>query len=184
MLGIYFATKYGYAALAVDSDELQRLWLPYSNLDRLRQELVDEGYYPFEWNKETPEFPSWVDHLVELIQRYFRGLLTHPDFSFVPLNKTSWSRFQNLVYKALHEVPYGMTMTYRELADKIGSPGAARAVGTCMAKNKFPLIMPCHRIIKSDGKIGNFTADGSVQLKQAMLSIESSGFATDDIGNI
>ena len=77
-----------------------------------------------------------------------------------------------------------MTMTYRELADKIGSPGAARAVGTCMAKNKFPLIMPCHRIIKSDGKIGNFTADGSVQLKQAMLSIESSGFATDDIGNI
>lgn len=72
---------------------------------------------------------------------------------------------------AMQSVPFGETISYQELAIKIGSPRAVRAAGTACNRNPFPLIIPCHRIIASHGKIGGF-GGGGTDLKQRMLAFE------------
>lgn len=79
-------------------------------------------------------------------------------------------RFERKVYAALMDVEYGETITYKQLGEKAGILNAARAVGNAMAKNPFPIIVPCHRVVKSDGKIGNYT--GGSDVKISLLDIE------------
>ncbi len=80
--------------------------------------------------------------------------------------------FHRKVYKALCKVPAGTTITYAELAKRAGSPGAARAVGQAMAKNPFPIVIPCHRVIASNGKLGGYSGRGGVAAKRALLARE------------
>ena len=77
------------------------------------------------------------------------------------------------VLKALQQVPLGQTRSYSWVATKAGFPKAVRAVGTVLAKNRLPLIIPCHRIIKKDGKLGNFSAGFGKNLKNIMLELEN-----------
>lgn len=79
--------------------------------------------------------------------------------------------FQFKVYLALLKVKPGKTITYSELAKKAGFPGAARAVGTALAKNPFPIVVPCHRVIKADGSLGNYSAGGP-EVKRYLIERE------------
>jgi methylated-DNA-[protein]-cysteine S-methyltransferase len=76
------------------------------------------------------------------------------------------------VYDALVEVPAGETVTYAELARRVGHPGAHRSVGSAVARNPVPLLIPCHRVVRADGGLGGFTAEGGVDLKGRMLALE------------
>ena len=78
--------------------------------------------------------------------------------------------FQHRVWSALLDIPAGDTLTYGELAAKLGKPSAARAVGTALGKNPVPLIVPCHRIVSSTG-LGGFT--GNLDIKRALLNTEA-----------
>lgn len=78
--------------------------------------------------------------------------------------------FRKDVWNALAKVPYGTTISYGELAKASGHPGASRAVGSAMATNPIPLLIPCHRVIAADGSIGGFT--GGTELKRKLLAIE------------
>ncbi|MDP8207035.1 MAG: MGMT family protein [Candidatus Electryonea clarkiae] len=78
--------------------------------------------------------------------------------------------FLKSVYDALIEIKPGYTITYGELAEKSGHPGAARAVGTAMARNPVPIVVPCHRVITSNGCLGGFT--GGPDLKRTLLRLE------------
>lgn len=80
--------------------------------------------------------------------------------------------FHRKVYQALCKVPAGKTITYAELAKRAGSPGAARAVGTAMAKNPWPIIIPCHRVVAGNGKLGGYSGRGGVATKVALLELE------------
>jgi methylated-DNA-[protein]-cysteine S-methyltransferase len=80
------------------------------------------------------------------------------------------SKFALRVYEIVKKIPKGQMMTYAAVAKKAGSPGASRAVGTLMAQNFDPKI-PCHRVIRSDGKIGNYNRGGS-KAKRALLKKE------------
>ncbi len=80
------------------------------------------------------------------------------------------SPFRQTVYRAAYRIPRGSVFTYGELAERIGRGGAARAVGNALAANPFPLIVPCHRVIRSDGRIGGFT--GGAGLKRRLLEAE------------
>lgn len=80
------------------------------------------------------------------------------------------SPFRQAVYRAAYRIPRGSVSTYGELAERLGRVGAARAVGNALAANPFPLIVPCHRVIRSDGRIGGFT--GGAGLKRKLLEIE------------
>jgi len=84
----------------------------------------------------------------------------------------SYPAFYVKVWKACAQIPVGKTLTYSELAAKINAPKAARAVGTALSKNPFAPIVPCHRVIRSDGKMGGFSAKGGIKLKEKMLSYE------------
>lgn len=108
--------------------------------------------------------------LVDRIKSYCSGekVFFDPcdlDWSF----KTS---FQKRVYQAVMNIPYGTTETYGGLARKCDCPSGSRAVGNALASNPFPLVVPCHRIIRRDGRLGGFSAWGGVALKESLLKLE------------
>lgn len=96
-------------------------------------------------------------------------LLGHRKKFSVPINFTG-TTFQEQVWNALLDIPYGEVLSYKELAERIGKPKAYRAVGTAVSKNNISIIVPCHRIIKSNGEIGNY-GGGSIT-KIELLKIE------------
>ncbi len=75
------------------------------------------------------------------------------------------SRFEKKVYIAVSKIPRGEVRSYKWVAAKIGSPDAARAVGNALNKNPYPVIIPCHRVIRSDGSLGGFSKGASAKLK-------------------
>ena len=83
------------------------------------------------------------------------------------------SNFKKLVFEKIDKIPYGKTRSYKEIAIAIGKPNSYRAVANACAKNPLPIIRPCHRVIRSDGKIGGYSAKGGIVLKRALLKCES-----------
>lgn len=81
------------------------------------------------------------------------------------------TEFRMKVWSELLRIPYGETITYKELARRIGSPGACRAVANACGANPFPIIIPCHRVVASGGKTGGYT--GGIDIKNALLEIEN-----------
>jgi methylated-DNA-[protein]-cysteine S-methyltransferase len=83
---------------------------------------------------------------------------------------TQGSDFDKKVWLSLKEIPYGETRTYKWLAEKIGKPKAARAVGQALGRNPLPIVLPCHRIVESDGSLGGYS--GGIDIKRRLLDIE------------
>ena len=99
---------------------------------------------------------------------YYQG--AHVDFGLdIPVDLDGLSPFCRSVLTACRGIQFGRTMTYAQLARRLGTPAAARAVGNALAKNPLPLIISCHRVLRSDGKPGGFSAPGGVTLKRKML---------------
>lgn len=90
----------------------------------------------------------------------------------IVLDMSAAPMFHQQVYELVRQVPAGSTLSYGEVATRLGKPGAARAVGQAMGRNPFPIIVPCHRVLAANGKLGGFTANGGVDTKQKMLKIE------------
>ena len=91
------------------------------------------------------------------------------------MRKINWSKytpFQQKVYKAILKIPAGQVWTYSEVANKIGNPGAVRAVGTALARNQDAPHIPCHRVIRKDGHLGGYSAPGGLKSKIAILRKE------------
>lgn len=112
--------------------------------------------------------------LVDLQRRivaYFDG--ENVDFSTDPaVSLDGRGPFDRLVLSACRRVGCGRKVTYGQLADRIGKPGAARAVGSALARNPVPLIVPCHRVLRGDGGIGGFSAPGGATVKRRLLEHE------------
>ncbi len=83
------------------------------------------------------------------------------------------SPFQRRVLRAALRIPYGRVSTYGEIAEAIGAPRAARAVGRALGANPIPLVIPCHRVIASSGSLGGYSAAGGVRVKRKLLDLES-----------
>ena len=90
-----------------------------------------------------------------------------------PLDLTPLTPFARKVLTALSHLPPGQTTTYSQLAAQVSSPNAARAVGSVLAHNPLPLIIPCHRVLSRSGTVGGFSAPAGVALKQRLLLMES-----------
>ncbi|MHC4983476.1 MAG: methylated-DNA--[protein]-cysteine S-methyltransferase, partial [Planctomycetota bacterium] len=123
--------------------------------------------YPTAANEERP-FARFVD----LSRRYFNALGV-VDFSEIRCDLPGEGSFLAAVYRACRQIPYGTTISYGELARRIGRDGAARAVARAMSSNPLPLVVPCHRVIYSDGRAGGFSAEAGPSLKQRLLELES-----------
>jgi methylated-DNA-[protein]-cysteine S-methyltransferase len=94
------------------------------------------------------------------------------DLSGIALDMDGIPEFRRRIYDILLTIPHGQTLTYGEVAARLGDPGAARVVGEAMGKNPFPIIVPCHRVVAAGGKLGGFSARGGASTKQRMLVIE------------
>jgi methylated-DNA-[protein]-cysteine S-methyltransferase len=90
----------------------------------------------------------------------------------MPLDFSSATLFQRKAYRVMLTIPFGEVHTYRWLAEKIGNPKSLRAVGHANGKNCWPLVVPCHRIVGSDGRLTGFSAPGGLELKAELLKLE------------
>jgi methylated-DNA-[protein]-cysteine S-methyltransferase len=104
------------------------------------------------------------------LQRYAAG--EPVDFRGVAINQSHLTPFGRRIIAACRRIPFGQTRSYGQLAAVCGSPGAARAVGQAMAKNRFPLVVPCHRVLGAGGRIGGFSAPDGLRMKRRLLSGE------------
>ena len=159
-----FKTKWGYFGLAGTEHVLLRTLLPHPRRDIVKSILL-KYLPPALYDK------NYLKTLQQQITAYFDG--TYVNFSKdIPLDLNAFSFFTKRVLIACRDVRLGRTITYAALADRAGRPAAARAVGSALAKNPLPLIIPCHRVIRSDGKIGGFSSPGGSSMKLKLLRHE------------
>ena len=114
--------------------------------------------------------PPGIQRAIDAIAGLLRGELQ--DLSGIVLDMTDIPPFRQQLYAALRRIPAGATLSYGELAARLGDGRTARDVGEAMGQNPFPIIVPCHRVLGAGGKVGGFSAPGGVATKLRMLQIE------------
>ncbi|WP_018298128.1 methylated-DNA--[protein]-cysteine S-methyltransferase [Corynebacterium lubricantis] len=112
--------------------------------------------------------PRRLDPVAEEIDEYFSG--TRLTFD-VPLDFSMSSGFRQSVQRYLPHIKYGHTESYKEVAEHVGNPKASRAVGTACATNPLPVVVPCHRVLRSDGSLGGYI--GGLEAKTTLLNLEN-----------
>ena len=158
---VIFNTAAGWVGLLGSEAGLKRTTLPQSSKE---QAIAALG---IETNKAILSQEYFRD-LVKRVQDYFMGRR----FKFRDkLDLCEGTAFQRDVWKAARRIPYGETRSYAWLAQQIGKPSAARAVGQALGKNPLPIIIPCHRVLTSDGKLGGFS--GGLKMKKYLLALEN-----------
>ncbi|MBI2264390.1 MAG: methylated-DNA--[protein]-cysteine S-methyltransferase [Armatimonadetes bacterium] len=160
-----FETALGMCALAWSDHGVTHVQLPEeTNRDTEERIMESTGL-----SAPTQPPPS-VRQAIERIARYLAG--NSPDLSVIPIDTQEIPPFTASVYEAARKIPPGSTLTYGELARRIGKPRSARAVGQALARNPLALIVPCHRVLASDGRAGGFSAYGGLEIKARLLEIE------------
>jgi O-6-methylguanine DNA methyltransferase len=169
-----FATGFGWCGIAGSGRRVQHILIGHSSAQAVRQgfqqRLLDIGL--------TAEFQEsdWHPQLRRRLEQY--GLGKPVSFDDIELDLPSSTEFQSRVRKATRSIPYGEKRSYGELADLAGYPRAARAVGSVMAGNRLPILIPCHRVVASAGKLGGFSAPQGLDLKSRLLEMEAEGIQT------
>jgi methylated-DNA-[protein]-cysteine S-methyltransferase len=127
--------------------------------------MVDQTYAPSraDWSPDPGAFGAAVDQL----DAYFAGELTDFDVEL----DLQGTEFQRRVWKALLTIPFGETRSYGEIAEQIGAPGAARAVGLANGHNPIAIVVPCHRVIGANGSLTGF--GGGLDRKRTLLELEN-----------
>ena len=158
-----FNTAWGYFGLVADKKGLRRTILPCENRKTVEKCLLA--------GLDNPQFDkNLLKPLQKQIIAYFEG---KPARLNAPLVLDSLPIFTRKVLAACRKIPSGKTVSYSQLAGMIGKPRASRAVGSALARNPIPLIIPCHRVIHSDGSLGNFSAFGGTSTKKKLLALET-----------
>jgi methylated-DNA-[protein]-cysteine S-methyltransferase len=150
-----FATPFGQMTAAVDTA---------GRLFRLLYE--DERHKSIEGAGDVIAESPRCDEVVRQLDEYFAQKRREFDLPLA-LHGTP---FQQTVWAELQSIPYGVTISYRELAERIGKPAAIRAVGGANATNPIPIIVPCHRVIGADGSLTGY--GGGIQIKEQLLRLE------------
>lgn len=163
-----FDTAIGACAIAWGDNGVVALSLPERSEPALRTRLMRK----LRQAREAPpssEIASSIEHITRLL----RG--ENVDLSPIRLDMTGVPDFHQQVYAIARTIPPGRTMTYGDIAARLGGPQVARAVGQALGHNPFPIVIPCHRVLAANGKAGGFSADGGVSAKMRMLTIEGAG---------
>jgi len=116
--------------------------------------------------------PSLRAELQHELQRYFQGQQVR---FRTDLDLADLTPFQQRVLCACAEIPWGRTLTYGQLAEDVGHERAARAVGTALARNPIPIVIPCHRVVAANGRPGGYSAEQGIALKRWLLELEATG---------
>ena len=165
-----FQTELGFTALAMHGETVLALCFGHST-ERAATQALKSRIGDFAVKEFVFEQQLGGEELVERLKCFARGKIC--DFDDISVDLSGRTQFQRKVLQACRAIPWGSTRTYGELAQDAGYPGAARAVGSVMAKNRIPLIVPCHRVVPAAGGLGGFSAPNGVSLKRRLLALES-----------
>lgn len=160
-----FDTSIGTCALAWGEDGALRLLLPGRGEIRRRMQRTLGGA-SLQW--DSP--PAQLRRACARIAAYLAG--DGAALRSIAVDLAASSPFHREVFHSLREVPTGRTISYGALATLAGRPGAARAVGSAMARNPLPLLVPCHRVLPASGALGDFSAPGGARTKLTLLTLE------------
>lgn len=157
-----FETPIGALLLAATADGLVRVGFACEGLDAVRADVRERL-----GAEETDDWAETTSAAAAQLGAYFASV--RKSFT-VPLDWSLTSGFRASVQKGLNDIAFGHTESYGELADRLGSPNAVRAVGSACATNPLPIIVPCHRVVRSDGSLGGYL--GGLEAKRQLLELE------------
>jgi methylated-DNA-[protein]-cysteine S-methyltransferase len=166
LLFTLFETPLGRCGVVFSERGIAGVQLPERTLRECRAR-IRERFPKASEAAPSKEAQQAIDGIVALL----RGEAS--DLSAIDLDMSDVPPFHRRVYEAARKITPGATLSYGEVAAQVGSPGAARAVGQALGRNPFAVIVPCHRVLAAQGKIGGFTATGGVDTKKQMLAIET-----------
>ena len=157
-----FTTSMGWVGVSGSDRGLLCIALPQPSAQQARH-LLGERRSDAVWS------PDRFGDLIQRLRIYFGGgKAAFPD----ELDLSGATPFQRRVWEVTRLIPYGETRSYAWVAQQVDNPGAARAVGQALGRNPLPVIIPCHRVIASDGRLGGF--GGGVEMKRRLLRLEAS----------
>lgn len=166
LLDIAYATTdspFGPLLLATTSRGLVKVSLPTYDRDEALGDLAARI------SPRVLEAPAQLDEARRQLDLYFEGKLTEFD---LPLDWQLTSGFRGRVQRAIAEIPYGETRSYMQVADRAGNPRAVRAAGSACGANPLPIVVPCHRVLRTGGGLGGY--GGGLPMKRALLELEGS----------
>lgn len=155
----YLDSPVGRLLIAGDDRSIVHVQFPHHGNARLPQA---------DW---TESARGLVGEALRQLGEYFAGRRTKFDLPLAPRG----TEFQRTVWKSLQDIPYGQTISYGELAKRVGNPKASRAVGAANGSNPIPIVIPCHRVIGANGKLTGF--GGGLPTKEALLALEATQLA-------
>jgi methylated-DNA-[protein]-cysteine S-methyltransferase len=161
---------------AMEETPLGRIWTAVSPQGLVAISLwPDRERFETEVAKSTgcaPIYePKRVTAVADQLHQYFHKERQKFD---LPIDWSVMTPFQETVLRAVYGIPYGRVLTYKDVAQQIGKPKAVRAVGRANATNPMPIVIPCHRVLGSDGKLHGFSAPGGLATKAWLLRLEGS----------
>jgi len=154
-------SPFGRLLLAQTKRGLVRVGLPNQDPDALLADLAARV------SPRVLEAPAELDEVRRELDLYFAGKLDRFD---LPLDWRLSSGFRQRVLRAIDRIPYGQTRTYTEMARKAGNERAVRAAGSACGSNPIPLVVPCHRVLRTGGALGGY--GGGLPMKQSLLELE------------
>jgi methylated-DNA-[protein]-cysteine S-methyltransferase len=158
-----FKVRWGFFGICATENGIFRTCLPVETKEMCR-DILTKGLDNIIFKK------SLFSPLRKIIIAYYKGF--YVDFGTVSLDLSDYTPVTRKVLQTCMTIKHGHTTTYKELASLSGRPNAARAVGGIMARNPIPLIIPCHRVLGSDGSLHGFSAPGGLETKNKMLHLE------------
>lgn len=161
-----FDTSIGTCAIAWSADAIVGVLLPQD--DPAQTPVRMQRRFP---GASAAVLPEWVGSVIRRVQRLLDGRC-HDALADVPLDMAGVPAFNQRVYDVARTILPGQTLSYGEVAARLGDPGAARAVGQALGHNPFAPIVPCHRVLAAGKRSGGFSAGGGVTTKLKMLEIE------------
>ncbi len=168
-----------YVLIATDYGPIAIAWRAVNGDAKVRQVLLSDGSHRAE-DRLAEAYPGClfashpaIDRLSERIRRLLDGRAVAFDLAIADMD--CCTPFQQRVLLAEHAIPRGSVSTYGRIAAHVGAPRAARAVGNALARNPFPLLIPCHRAVRADGTLGGY--QGGLAMKRALLEMEGVQFS-------
>lgn len=160
-----FDTEIGRCGIAWSPSGIAGVQLPEGSDPAMRARLQRR----FPGAREAPP-PGEARRAVEQIVALLRGEAC--ELGSIALDMESVAPFERSVYEVARTIPPGATLSYGEIARRLGTPLAARDVGQALGRNPFPIVVPCHRVVAAGGKLGGFSARGGAVTKRRLLSVE------------
>ena len=157
-----FEVNLGWVGLVGNEKGVERIYLPGLKKQELGERIREE--FP-----DSVETDSFLTDARKELTEYFEG--RRSKFGMA-LDLSRATPFQRAAYRIMSEIRFGEVHSYRWLAEKMGNRAAVRAAGSANARNRWPVVIPCHRIVASDGRLTGFSAPGGLELKARLLALE------------